>query len=159
MSPKQIAKAIIDHEIAGRKSAKSQYNWLQTLPAFLWSMRTAISATRGASQYELMIGKQSDSSSDLLFGQEIKKPENPDNVKDYLMQKTGRNKLAKVFAESNLHKQIQRQRQYYVENERVFQAGDLVSLFTPTNNSEVSEKLNFFWIGPWRVVCQLAPTT
>ena len=32
-------------------------------------------------------------------------------------------------------------------------------MYTPTNNSEVSEKLNSFWTGPWRVVCRLAPTT
>ena len=43
--------------------------------------------------------------------------------------------------------------------ERAFEPGDLVSLFTPFNNAEVSEKLNTFWTGPWKVLSRIAPTT
>ena len=103
VSPKLLAKNIIDQELVHRKNVKS-YNWLQTIPAVLWSMRTAISSTRGASPFELMFGKKPNLSSDLLFGQQVKKPNNPGDVREYLMQKTQRNELANVYAKTNLQK-------------------------------------------------------
>ena len=57
-----------------------------------------------------MFGEQPNSSSGLLFGQELKKPVNPDNIQNYLMQKTHKNELSKAFTQSNLQKQIQIQR-------------------------------------------------
>ena len=106
-----------------------------------------------------MFGKQPTSSFDLLYRQQVKQPDNPDNVSEYLMVRTRRNELARVFAQANLQKSIENKRQFYVEVERAFQPGDLVSLFTPVNNAEVSEKLFFFWTGPWKMLSRLAPTT
>ena len=122
-------------------------------------MRTAVSTTRGASPFELMFGRQPTSSFDLLFNQQVKKPDNPDNLSEYLLVRTRRNELVKVFTQQNLRQSIENKRQFYVDIERAFQPGDLVSLFTPVNNTEVSEKLDSFWTGPWKVLSILAPTT
>ena len=156
-SPKQIVRNLLDQEYRLRNSGKS-YNWLQAIPAVLWSMRTAFSATRGASPFELMFGKKPTSSFDLLYNQKVQKPDNQNNVSEYLLARTRRNELAKVFAQENLKSHIQKRRQFYVEIERTFQPGDLVSLFTPINNPEVSEKLDSFWTGPWKILSRLAPT-
>lgn len=129
---------------------------MQTLPAVLWAMRTATSSTRGASPYELMFGRQPTSSSDLLIWA---KADPETKVQDYLIQKRRKNELAQASAQANLQKQINRQRQYYIDNERVFKTGDWVYLFTPTNTSEDSEKLNTFWTGPWKIASRLTPTT
>ena len=157
-SPKQIVKNLLDQEYRLRNSGKS-YNWLQAIPAVLWSMRTAFSATRGASPFELMFGKKPTSSFDLLYNQKVHKPDNQNNISEYLLARTRRNELAKVFAQENLKSHIEKKRQFYVEIERTFQPGDLVSLFTPINNPEVLGKLDSFWTGPWKILSRLAPTT
>lgn len=122
-------------------------------------MRTAVSTTRGTSPFELMFGRQPTSSFDLLYNQQVKKWDNPDNLSEYLLVRTRRNELAKVFAQENLRKNIENKQQFYVEIERAFQPRDLVSLFPPINNTEVSEKLDSFWTGPWKILSRLAPTT
>ena len=157
ISPKQIVKSILDQEMEERKSSQA-YNWLKAIPAVLWSMRTAMSSTRGATPFELMFGKKPTSSFDLLYNQSIKRPDSK-NVQEYLMARTRRNELAQNFAQQNLQRNIMRNRQYYVEIERAFAPGDLVSLFTPFNDAQVSEKLNSFWTGPWKVLSRQAPTT
>ena len=75
------------------------------------------------------------------------------------MARTRRNELAQVFAKENLRSNIERKRQFYVDIERTFQPGDLVSLFTPVYNPEASEKLDSFWTGPWKILSRIAPTT
>ena len=75
------------------------------------------------------------------------------------MVRTRRNELAQKFAQQNLQRNIMRNRQYYIEVERAFEPGDLVSLFTPFNDAQVSEKLNSFWTGPWKILSRQAPTT
>ena len=132
-SPKHIVQNLLAQEYKLRNSGKS-YNWLQAIPAVLWSMRTAFSATRGASPFELMFGKKPTSSLDLLFNQKVREPNNPKNISEYLLARTRRNELAQVFAKENLRSHIEKRRQFYVEIERTFQPGDLVSLFTPVYN-------------------------
>ena len=157
-SPKHIVQNLLAQEYKLRNSGKS-YNWLQAIPAVLWSMRTAFSATRGASPFELMFGKKPTSSLDLLFNQKVREPNNPKNISEYLMARTRRNELAQVFAKENLRSNIERKRQFYVDIERTFHPGDLVSLFTPVYNPEASEKLDSFWTGPWKILSRIAPTT
>ena len=89
-SPKEIAKTIIEQELQERKILKSPHNWLQTIPAVLWAMRTAALSTRRASPYKLIFGKQPNSTSDLLFGQRINKSDSTTRIQDYLMQKLGK---------------------------------------------------------------------
>ena len=45
-SPRKIVKSLLDQEYNISNSVKPD-NWLQAIPAVLWSMRTAVSTTRG----------------------------------------------------------------------------------------------------------------
>ena len=63
---------------------------------------------KGALAYEIIFGKKTSNSVQLLFGQKNVRPEIYD-VRDYLRARSHRNDLALLFAKRNLHAQILRQ--------------------------------------------------
>ena len=69
MSPVKEAELRIQREMAHQ----TQKNWVATLPTVLWAMRTEISATRGASPYEILFGKKPTTSLDLLYGAPVQR--------------------------------------------------------------------------------------
>ena len=66
-SPADEISTLIRSELATRHTT----DWVATLPAILWAMRTARSETRGASAYEIIFGRQPTTSLDLMFGQKV----------------------------------------------------------------------------------------
>ena len=125
-SPAEEVSTLIKAELATRHTT----NWVATLPAVLWSMRTARSETRGASPYEIIFGRQPTTSLDLMFGQKIA-PSQFSSSHQYRVAKARRDNLANAFAKRNLAQAILRQRKYYTEGLRQFEKEDLVYLFTP----------------------------
>ena len=154
ISPAREASRLIDQELAKR----DHKNWVATLPSVLWAMRTEHSATRGASPYEILFAKNPTTSLDLLYGQPVKLSHFSTSA-DYLRARHRKHEVCEAYVKQNLAKQLLRQRQYYVGLTRSFEKGDWVYLFTPVKTDGVSEKIDTFWSGPWRVKERLASTT
>ena len=154
MSPAKEAEHRIQEELKG----KNHNNWVATLPAVLWQMRTQHSSTRGASPYQILFSKLPTTSLDLLYGAPVKK-DHFNDAADFLRAKHRKYELCEAYVKRNLAKQLIRQRQYYVGKDRSFEKGDWVYLFTPVPVKGVSEKISSFWSGPWSVDEKLASTT
>ena len=156
VSPKEAVKRILEEE--ARLRPASHHNWLATIPTILWSIRTAVSSSRGASPYELMFGRRPSTSLDLLYGQHLR-PANYSSSAEFLRARTRRDEVAEAFTKLNLARQLVRQRKYYVAKKKSFTKGELVYLFTPVPLHDVSAKFASFWSGPWRVDSEVSPTT
>ena len=156
ISPKTAVTRILEEEAQLRPS--THHNWLATIPTILWSMRTAVSSSRGASAYELMFGRRPSTSLDLLYGQQIKTA-HYNSTAEFLRARTRRDEVAEAFTKLNLARQLVRSRKYYVAKKKSFQKGEYVYLFSPTQLADVSSKLASFWSGPWQVDKELGPTT
>ena len=154
MAPGKQALFLIKKEL----SSKHHKNWIATLPAVLWAMRTEFSSTRGASPYQIIFGKSPTTSLDLLYGQPVK-PQQFSSSADFMRARTRKFELCEAYVKQNLAKQLIRQRQYYSAIARVFGKGDWVYLFTPVKTEGVSEKIDSYWSGPWQVAEKLAATT
>ena len=135
-----------------------QFNWLAALPAILWSMRTAVSSSRGASPYMIVFGRHPASSLDNLYGLPLQQ-ENFDNSAEFLRARTRRDQLTDTFTKLNIAEQIDRQKKYYVAKSREFHKGDLCYIFTPELESNVSQKFMTFWAGPYVVDHKFGVTT
>ncbi|MEE2954779.1 MAG: reverse transcriptase domain-containing protein [Pseudomonadota bacterium] len=151
-------KKEVEHLIGKELQSKEHSNWVATLPAVLWQLRFQPSSTRGASPYQILFSKLPTTSLDLLYGQPVQK-DNFENLADFLRAKHRKYELCEAHVKRNLAKQLIRQRQYYIGNERSFSKGDWVYLFTPVPVKGVSEKISTFWTGPWAIDEKLASTT
>ena len=155
-APKKQALRLLEEErlLRGQK----HFQWLQCLPSVLWAMRTQVSEARGLSPFNILFGKNPNSSLDNLYGHLIRQDEFQGSAAEFIRARTRRDELANTFAKHNIARQINRQRSYYVAHRRVFEVGSYVYVFTPTSSDEVSTKWSTFWSGPYSVESKVGET-
>ena len=142
------------------KEAHRSDNWVKLLPAVLFTMRTAVSSTRGASPFQIVFGREPTSSLDLLFGGlHHRVSKSGDDGASYLLERSRQEEAADLFARTHLHAAIQRRREDYQGVMRSFKPDDKVYLFTPRPVKDLSRKFHHFWSGPFIVQEKIAPTT
>ena len=137
---------------------KRHTDWVAALPQVLWAMRIAVSNSRGASPFQIIFGKNPCTSLHLLYSTQINEAKFS-KTPDYLMARSRRNEIAETFVKKHLKTHIIKNRKFYQEYVRTFEKNDLVYLFTPVQNKDLSEKLDTPWTGPWKVEKRLASTT
>ncbi|MCH2595046.1 MAG: transposase family protein, partial [Pirellulales bacterium] len=135
-------------------------NWVKLLPAVLFTMRTAVSRTRGASPFQIIFGRDPTSSLDLLFGgMHHRKSKFKGDGNRYLLVRSRQEEAADLFARTNLQNAINRRREDYTGALRSFNPGDKVYLFTPRATKDLSRKFHHYWSGPFLIKEKVAPTT
>ena len=104
-SPREAVSVHIRQELKNQKYG----NWVATLPAVLWALRTLKCRTRGCSPYEIIFEKEANTALDNLFGNRMSQ-EQFQSVCDYYLAVARRNELAQTYAKRNLAQAILKHR-------------------------------------------------
>ena len=153
-------KSDIREALKEAETAHQSNNWVKLLPAVLFTMRTAVSRTRGASPFQIIFGRDPTSSLDLLFGGFHHRQSKFDgDGSKYLLVRSRQEEAADLFARTNLQNAINRRREDYTGALRSFKPGDKVYLFTPRATKDLSRKFHHYWSGPFLIKEKIAPTT
>nr|AHN53418.1 pol polyprotein [Nuttalliella namaqua] len=130
-------------------------NWDELLPYVTFAYNTAVQSTTHYSPFFLLFGCEPSHTIDTLFPY----PANSDNP--FLSDATCRTEECRQIARFRTFDTQQKSKTRYDEGRRViaYRSGDLVWLWVPTRKQGLSEKLLCHYIGPYKVLRALSPTT
>ena len=122
--------------------------WEQMLPHALFAMRTTVSRSTGYAPFQLMFGRDATSNLDFIFGT----PQPPLRPLSEFAEKLMNDAHhAHHWARCNIGKTISRQRRAYHADQKRFDIGQKVWLFTPRLQKGQSKKFATYWTGPWTI--------
>ena len=134
-----------------KATTKGQYsNWEEALPAALFAMRTSKNEATGLAPYEIIFGREAATPLDLIFKAPEKQSKETD-AKEKAQAIKERIQKAYQYARENLHKAVTRQRRNYHQQQRSFEVGQKVWLFTPNITVGEPNKFKTNWTGPWTI--------
>ena len=97
-------KEDIKQALEDAKEAHGSDDWLKLLPAVLYTMRTTVSRTRGASPFQIIFGREPNTSLNPLFGGFHHRSGKFDDTAEYLLVRSRQEEAADLFAHNNLQK-------------------------------------------------------
>jgi hypothetical protein len=129
--------------------------WEDCLHHALFAMRTSICVSTGVAPFAAMFRRNASASLEMVFGAP---PTLPGNVADMYKYTTNlRNRIAKAHAyvRKNMRSAVDRQRQAYSKDQRIYQPTQPLWLWTPRLRPGQSRKFALHWTGPWQIKKQL----
>ena len=128
-----------------RMTTESNLNWLQCLPAVLFSIRTAANSSIGTSAFEAVFGRSPTAALHLFFGRadDAAFPDSVEQIKHV--------QRVNDFIRKNIALYVRRQRRAYTGKAVSFKVRDFVWLFTPIASTPNSRKFATYWTGPWQI--------
>ena len=137
---------------------KHPFDWESQLRPLCLAYNTSVHPTTGYSPFYLMYGRQVRMPIDIMFGTPTPDTASPSEYADDL-----RKRLEKAYQQvrEQMGHQLDRQKELYDRkvHGKLFEAGDLVWLFSPVVPRGCPKKLHRPWTGPFKVVSRLSDVT
>ena len=137
---------------------KHPFDWESQLRPLCLAYNTSVHPTTGYSPFYLMYGRQVRMPTDIMFGTPTPDAASPSEYADDL-----RKRLEGAYQQvrEQMGHQLDRQKELYDKkvHGKLFEAGDLVWLFSPVVPRGCPKKLHRPWTGPFKVVSRLSDVT
>jgi hypothetical protein len=129
-----------------------QQAWEECLP---YAMCTSICVSTGVAPFAAMFGRNASGSLEMVFGAPPTLPGDVADMYKYTTNLSNRIAKAHAYVRKNMHRAVDRQRQAYYKDRRIYLPTQPVWLWTPRLTPRQSRMFALYWTGPWQIKKQL----